>query len=77
MRAAAVSRTRARMRLTLNGEQRDVDAPSVAALLVALALPADQCAVEVNGALVKRAARAATPLHDGDVVEIVTLVGGG
>lgn len=68
------------MRLTINGDAQDVEAAatlSVDGLLERLALPRDQVAVEVNGALVRRAARASTSLKDGDVVEIVTLVGGG
>ena len=47
------------------------------ALLVALALPGDRVAVEQNGAIVRRPERAHTSVNDGDVFEIVTLVGGG
>jgi sulfur carrier protein len=66
------------MRLRINGETRDFDdVATVEALLVALALPLDRVAVEQNGTIVRRPARATTPVTDGDVFEIVTLVGGG
>jgi sulfur carrier protein len=68
------------MRLTINGEAHDLDASSVdtvSALLTALSLPAERVAIEHNGAIVRRPERAQTLVHDGDVFEIVTLVGGG
>ena len=71
------------MRITVNGEAVvvDVDATSgrcsVDDLLVLRALPLEQVAVEHNGRVVRRAQRKDTFLSDGDVVEIVTLVGGG
>ena len=67
------------MRLTVNGEAVvvDVDALSVDDLLVRRSLPLEQVAVEHNGRVVRRALRKDTLLKDGDVVEIVTLVGGG
>lgn len=67
------------MRVVVNGETRSFDPalPSVAALLDVLTLPAARVAVELNGRLVRRDERANTPIADGDVVEIVTLVGGG
>jgi thiamine biosynthesis protein ThiS len=65
------------VRITVNGEARETDAPSVEALLSALSLPKERVAVERNGTLVPRARRADTAVVDGDVFEIVTLVGGG
>lgn len=70
------------MRLTINGETRDVDATtaspfSVDDLLQLLQLPADRVAVEHNGSIVRKPQRAATTLNDGDRLELVTLVGGG
>lgn len=63
------------MRLTLNGEPRELDAPAV----VADVLPAETrgLAVAVNGAVVPRAEHASTVLAEGDTVEIVTAVQGG
>ncbi len=71
------------MRITVNGEPVVVDVDPAAGpcdldqLLVLRALPLEQVAVEHNGKVVRRAQRKDTHLHDGDVVEIVTLVGGG
>jgi sulfur carrier protein len=66
------------IRIEVNGAPREVDpGTTIAALLRALALPPEQVAVERNGALVRRADHAAAALCDGDVLEIVTLVGGG
>lgn len=63
------------MRLTLNGEPRELDAPAV----VADVLPTETrgLAVAVNGAVVPRAEHASTVLAEGDTVEIVTAVQGG
>ena len=66
------------MRITVNGEVRDVvDAASVSTLLESLSLPGTRVAVEVNAMLVRRAEHATHALAEGDAVEIVTLVGGG
>ena len=69
------------MRITLNGEPVaavvDVDRCTVDELLVKLALPLDRVAVERNGVVVVRGLRRSTEVRDGDVLEVVTLVGGG
>lgn len=66
------------MRIMVNGESRDLaDGACVSSLLESLALPGTRVAVEVNAALVRRAQHATYQLVDGDLVEIVTLVGGG
>lgn len=66
------------MRITVNGEPRDLDGPAtVAGLLELLEVPREATAVEVNRVLVPRSQHAARALADGDAVEIVTLVGGG
>jgi len=66
------------MRISVNGEGREVDPGSTVADLVAvLGLHPRRIAVERNRRLVRRARHADTPLADGDVLEIVTLVGGG
>lgn len=66
------------MRLTVNDQPRELpEGATVSALLAALALPSTRVAVEVNRALVRRAEHAGHVLHDGDRVEVVTLVGGG
>jgi thiamine biosynthesis protein ThiS len=66
------------MRISVNGEGREVPpATTVAALLELLLAPRPATAVEVNRRLVPRAEHAAHALAEGDAVEIVTLVGGG
>ena len=68
----------AQIRLTINGEQHELDGPmSVAELLEHLEIDARHTAVERNRELVPKVAFDATRLADGDVLEIVTLVGGG
>ncbi|KPK47822.1 MAG: hypothetical protein AMK72_07945 [Planctomycetes bacterium SM23_25] len=66
------------MRITVNGEDREVDEPTtVAALLDALGVPRKAVAVEINRELVPRSQHEAHRLAEGDALEIVTLVGGG
>ncbi len=64
--------------LTLNGEARAFPAPlSVAALIESLTLPTPRVAVLLNDEVVKGGDHAATALHDGDTVDIISMVGGG
>ncbi|CAN5490538.1 hypothetical protein BH11PLA2_BH11PLA2_33940 [soil metagenome] len=63
--------------ITINAEPRTVDAATIADLLRLLGKDPGKLAVEVNLNVVPRSEHASTALHDGDAVEIVTLVGGG
>ncbi|MCH7701740.1 MAG: sulfur carrier protein ThiS [Planctomycetes bacterium] len=66
------------MNVTLNGQQRELGHGwSIAELLDDLNLEPVRVAVEVNRQLVSRGDFGLTTLDDGDVVEVVTLVGGG
>lgn len=66
------------MNVTLNGQQRELGCgSSVAELLDDLNLEPVRVAVEVNRQLINRGDFGTTPLEEGDVVEVVTLVGGG
>jgi len=67
------------MKLTLNGESYDLpgDRATVAELVDALGMGKQAVAVEVNKQLVPKREHDQTPLHEGDTVEVVTLVGGG
>ena len=66
------------VRITLNGEQKELPGPlSVAELVRHLGLKAEHVAVELNKGLVTRSRHAQTPVAEGDVLEVVTLVGGG
>lgn len=62
----------------VNGEPRTLPAGSTVADLVRdLGLRPEHVAVERNKAIVRRADHAATPLADGDRLEVVTFFGGG
>ncbi|MAE65349.1 MAG: thiamine biosynthesis protein ThiS [Phycisphaeraceae bacterium] len=65
------------MNLTINGETRQTQAATVRELLSSMGIAERPVAVEVNRQIVPRRAHEQTELHDGDVIEIVTLVGGG
>lgn len=66
------------MRLILNGNPREVpELATVAELAAWLKLPAFGSAVELNGEVIPRALHPATPIGEGDRLEVVRLVGGG
>jgi thiamine biosynthesis protein ThiS len=66
------------MKLQINGEQRDLaDGLTVATLVEHLGMKPDRVAVELNLEIVPRAQWQATPLKDGDKLEVVHFVGGG
>ena len=66
------------MRATINGEEHQLPGGlTVSALLLHLGVPAGRVAVERNGAVVKRAQHETEPVQDGDVLEVVSFVGGG
>ena len=65
------------MKFTLNGNSRDLpEGMTIHSLLSDLKLTPDKVAVELNRRLV-RSEKYDTPLKEGDVVEVVTFVGGG
>ena len=66
------------MRIIINGDAETIDDDAaISDLLDKFGLAPQRVAVEVNEALVPRAGFLETSLHEGDRVEIVTLVGGG
>ena len=65
------------MTLIINGEARDLAAPSLAALLEALELDVAVVATAVNGRFVRRADRTGTALAEGDAIEILAPMQGG
>jgi sulfur carrier protein len=66
------------IRVRLNGRERELeDGVTVDRLLVILGRAAAWVAVERNREVVPRAAFPETVLQDGDVLELVQLVGGG
>jgi thiamine biosynthesis protein ThiS len=66
------------MKLTINGDEREiVDGLTVTTLLEELKIRPARVVVERNREIVPRDAYGATPLADGDILEIVHFVGGG
>ena len=65
------------MKLTINGERREVaDGLTVAALVAQLGVRG-RVAGEVNGEVLRQAQHPEVTLRDGDALEVVTFVGGG
>ena len=66
------------MTITLNGEPFTVPAPlTITDLLARLDIDPRSVAIERNFVVVKRDAYPATPVEDGDQIEVVNFVGGG
>ena len=65
------------MRIQVNGEPREVAAATILALVEELGLDARKVAVERNLSIVPKSLHAATPIADGDRIEVVQFVGGG
>ncbi len=66
------------MDILFNGQQRTiVSGTTIAELLVELELDPKRLAVEVNRELVPRGQHVAHRIEAGDVLEVVTFVGGG
>ncbi|MDR0529384.1 MAG: sulfur carrier protein ThiS [Zoogloeaceae bacterium] len=65
--------------LILNGAPRHFSGmpPHLAALMRALGYEGKRVAVELNGGIIPKSRYAATPLKNGDTLEIVIAVGGG
>jgi len=66
------------MQITLNGEPRQIpEALTVAQLIEHLELGQRRVAVELNREIVPKSRHHDTPVGEGDVVELVTAIGGG
>ena len=66
------------MHVEINGQSMTVEAgTNIEHLLTRIPLSPGPCAVERNGDLVPWKQRASVVLHEGDRIEVVTLVGGG
>src|SRR5688572_20874990 len=64
--------------VTINGERREMPAPvTIADLIEDMGYDRRRIAVELNREVVPLVRHAEVPLADGDIVEIVRLVGGG
>jgi thiazole synthase len=64
-------------KITLNGEERQVAAGTLADLIAELELEPNRVAALFNNEVAPRADWPSTTLADGDEIEFVTLVGGG
>ena len=65
------------MKIKLNGENKDTNAPTIAQLLRELNMPESGVAVAQNGAVVRRAQWENTALQNDDEIEIIRAVQGG
>jgi thiamine biosynthesis protein ThiS len=66
------------MQLLINGKDQALENVTTAAdVLAHLNIARERVAVVVNEQVVRRANLESTPLNDGDVIEIITMVGGG
>jgi thiamine biosynthesis protein ThiS len=65
------------VKILLNGEEREVTASNLTALIEDLGLDGRKVAVEKNLEIVPRSIYLATQINDGDRLEIVHFVGGG
>jgi sulfur carrier protein len=65
------------VRLVVNGESQEVEAASLEGTLIALEYENATVATALNGAFVPARARAATPVMEGDRIEIVAPRQGG
>lgn len=72
------SETSTQIHLRVNGDPRHFESTlSVAELLGQLDLAAARVAVMVNGEVAPRETHENRSLHDGDEVEVISMVGGG
>ena len=65
------------MRLVVNGESQEVSAATLAEALQSLDLAEAKVATALNGEFVPARARGATPVKDGDRIEVVAPRQGG
>ena len=65
------------MRVTVNGEQREINSSSVDALLGELEYQGTHLAIALNYDVLPRSQWAQTPLKSGDEIEIITPRQGG
>ena len=65
------------MRIQVNGEEREVSARTILALVEELGLDVRKVAVERNLEIVPKSLHSGTAIMDGDRIEVVQFVGGG
>jgi len=67
----------ATMNVILNGEPATIESTTLQALLEKLDLHGARCATMLNGRIVRRADRGTTAIQRDDVIEVISMVGGG
>ena len=65
------------MNLIINGDERQLSAQTLSALVDELGMMSDRVAIELNREIVHKQQWTQTHLKDGDRLEIVHFVGGG
>lgn len=65
------------MQIFLNGEERQINATTLAELIAELELTGRRIAVEHNGEIAPRSQHATTAISAGDRIEVVHAIGGG
>jgi sulfur carrier protein len=65
------------MKITLNGEVRELAGPTVTDVLMQIGLGTAKVATALNGAFLPAGTRATTNLKDGDALEVVAPMQGG
>ena len=64
--------------VVLNGEPREIENDvTLDRMLDLFSLPSQRVAIELNRSVVRRGEWPATPVNDGDVIEVIHFVGGG
>ncbi|MEI6034206.1 MAG: sulfur carrier protein ThiS [Verrucomicrobiae bacterium] len=63
--------------ITVNGENRQLNAATVSGLVEEMKLPAPLLLIEHNGTALRKADWEGTPLCDGDRIEILRISAGG
>ncbi len=65
------------MRLQINGKEAECSAATLGQLIVKLKLQPESLVVEHNARIIKQQEWEATPLQEGDTIELLNFVGGG
>lgn len=65
------------MNIFLNGEEKQINASTLAELLVELELAGRRIAIELNGEIAPRSQHTTILLQENDRIEIVHAIGGG
>jgi sulfur carrier protein len=65
------------MKITVNGEERQIEPKTVLGYIVEIGIDPRRVAVELNMDILEKGEYATTMLKEGDALEIVHFVGGG